>query len=213
MLRELNIDEFVHELASVSPAPGGGSTAALSGSLGAALASMVFNLTIGNKAGEGLAPEVIEEMKAAREDMLKIKTDFIDLMEEDTTSFNGFMAALKMPKATDEEKAVRKAALDQAKQDITNTPEKIAKLGDKVWYAIELANQYGNPGAVSDAGVAALMLDASIKAALLNVKINLPMVKDEAKKAEYLKTMDALLAKSSQKVAEIYGSVSKKLDV
>lgn len=213
MLRELNIDEFVNELASVSPAPGGGSTAALSGSLGAALASMVFNLTIDNKAGEGLAPEVIADMKAAREDMLKIKTDFIDLMEEDTTSFNGFMAALKMPKETEEQKTVRKAALDQAKQDITNTPEKIAKLGDKVWYAIELANQYGNPGAVSDAGVAALMLDASIKAALLNVKINLPMVKDEAKKAEYLKTMEALLAKSSQKVAEIYGSVSKKLDV
>ena len=213
MLREMNIDEFVNELASVSPAPGGGSTAGLAGALAAALASMVFNLTIDNKAGEGLAPEVIEEMKAAREDMLKVKTEFIDLVEEDTTSFNGFMAALKMPKETAEEKAVRKTALDQAKQDITNTPEKIAKLGDKVWYAIELANQYGNPGAVSDAGVAALMLDASIKAALLNVKINLPMVKDEAKKAVYVKTMEDLLTKSSQKVEEIYGAVSKKLDV
>ena len=213
MLREMNLDHFATELASVSPAPGGGSTAALAGSLGAALAAMVFNLTIDNKAGEGLAPEIIEEMKAAREDMLKIKTEFIDLLEEDTTSFNGFMNALKMPKTTDEEKVVRKAALDKAKQDITNTPEKIAKLGDRVWYAIELANQYGNPGAVSDAGVAALMLDASIKAALLNVKINLPMVKDEVKKAEYLATMDALLAKSTAKVQAIYGDVSRKLDV
>lgn len=213
MLRELNIDQFVNELASVSPAPGGGSTAALAGSLSAALASMVFNLTIDNKAGEDLSPEIIEAMKAARVDMLKVKTDFIDLMEEDTAKFNEFMAALKLPKATDEEKAARKKVLDQAKQDITNTPEKIGKLGDKVWYAIELANQYGNPGAVSDAGVAALMLDASIKAALLNVKINLPMVKDPEKKAVYVKTMEELLAKSTQKVAEIYGSVSKKLDV
>ncbi len=212
MLRELNVDQFVNELASVSPAPGGGSTAGLAGSLAASLAAMVFNLTIDNKAGEGLAPEIIEAMKAAREDMIKVKTEFIDLLEEDTKSFNTFMAALKLPKETDEEKAVRKAALDQAKQDITNTPEKIAKLGDKVWYAIELANQYGNPGAVSDAGVAALMLDASIKAALLNVKINLPMVKDEIKKAEYVKTMEDLLAKSNQKVQEIYGAVSKKLD-
>lgn len=213
MLRELNIDQFVNELSSVSPAPGGGSTAALAGSLAAALTSMVFNLTIDNKAGEDLSPEIIEEMKSARADMLKVKTDFIDLLEEDTKSFNEFMAALKLPKTTDEEKAERKKVLDQAKQDITNTPEKIGKLGDKVWDAIELANQYGNPGAVSDAGVAALMLDASIKAAFLNVKINLPMVKDADKKAVYVKTMEDILAKSNQKVAQIYGSVSQKLDV
>lgn len=213
MLREMNLDTFVNELASVSPAPGGGSTAGLAASLGAALASMVFNLTIDNKAGEGLAPEIIEQMKAAREDMLRIKTEFIDLVEEDTASFNRFMDALKMPKATDEEKEVRKAALDQAKVDIITTPEKIAVLGSKVWDAIELANDYGNPNAVSDAGVAALMMDAAIKAALLNVKINLPMVKDEAKKAAYIERMNGLLAESTDRVNKIYSSVSNKLNV
>ncbi len=212
MLREMNLDTFVNELASVSPAPGGGSTAGLAASLGAALASMVFNLTIDNKAGEGLAPEIIEQMKAAREDMLRIKTEFIDLVEEDTVSFNRFMDALKMPKATDEEKEVRKAALDQAKVDIITTPEKIAVLGSKVWDAIELANDYGNPNAVSDAGVAALMMDAAIKAALLNVKINLPMVKDEAKKAAYIERMNGLLAESTDRVNKIYSSVSNKLN-
>lgn len=212
MLREMNLDTFVNELASVSPAPGGGSTAGLAASLGAALASMVFNLTIDNKAGEGLAPEIIEQMKAAREDMLRIKTEFIDLVEEDTASFNRFMDALKMPKATDEEKEVRKAALDQAKVDIITTPEKIAVLGSKVWDAIELANDYGNPNAVSDAGVAALMMDAAIKAALLNVKINLPMVKDEAKKAAYIERMNGLLAESTDRVNKIYSSVSNKLN-
>ena len=140
MLREMNLDTFVNELASVSPAPGGGSTAGLAASLGAALTSMVFNLTIDNKAGEGLAPEIIEEMKTRREEMLKLKTEFIDLVEEDTASFNRFMSALKMPKATEEEKAVRKAALDQAKVDIITTPEKIAVSAAKAWDAIELAN-------------------------------------------------------------------------
>ncbi|UUM12635.1 cyclodeaminase/cyclohydrolase family protein [Clostridiaceae bacterium HFYG-1003] len=212
MLREMNLDTFVNELASVSPAPGGGSTAGLAASLGAALTSMVFNLTIDNKAGEGLAPEIIEEMKTRREDMLKLKTEFIDLVEEDTASFNRFMSALKMPKETEEEKAARKAALDQAKVDIITTPEKIAVSAAKAWDAIELANNYGNPNAVSDAGVAALMLDAAIKAALLNVKINLPMVKDEAKKVEYVERMNGLLAESTERVNKIYSSVSKKLD-
>lgn len=212
MLREMNLDTFVNELASVSPAPGGGSTAGLAASLGAALTSMVFNLTIDNKAGEGLAPEIIEEMKTRREEMLKLKTEFIDLVEEDTASFNRFMSALKMPKATEEEKVVRKAALDQAKVDIITTPEKIAVSAAKAWDAIELANNYGNPNAVSDAGVAALMLDAAIKAALLNVKINLPMVKDEAKKVEYVERMNGLLAESTERVNKIYSSVSKKLD-
>lgn len=212
MLRELNLDTFVNELASVSPAPGGGSTAGLAGSLGASLAAMVFNLTIDNKAGEGLAPEIIEKMKAAREDMLALKTELIDLVEEDTASFNRFMGALKMPKVTDEEKALRKEALDAAKVDIITTPEQIALRASKAWDAIELANDYGNPNAVSDAGVAALMLDAAIKAALLNVKINLPMVKDEAKKAEYVERMNGLLAESTARVNKIYSSVANKLD-
>ena len=212
MLRELNLDTFVNELASVSPAPGGGSTAGLAGSLGAALAAMVFNLTIDNKAGEGLAPEIIEKMKVAREDMLALKTELIDLVEEDTASFNRFMGALKMPKATDEEKALRKEALDAAKVDIITTPEQIALKASQAWDAIELANDYGNPNAVSDAGVAALMLDAAIKAALLNVKINLPMVKDEAKKAEYVERMNGLLAESTERVNKVYSSVANKLD-
>ncbi|PKK38709.1 Formiminotetrahydrofolate cyclodeaminase [Clostridiaceae bacterium JG1575] len=212
MLREMNLDQFVNELASESPAPGGGSTAGLAASLGASLTSMVFNLTIGNKAGEGLDPEIIEDMKKKREALLSAKTQFIDLVEEDTEGFNTFMAALKMPKGTEEEKAVRKTALDAAKGDIINTPEKIALLADELWDAVDLASNHGNPNAVSDAGVAALMLDAGIKAALLNVKINLPMVKDEAKKAQYVKTMNELLARSSERAQKIYQSVSAKLD-
>lgn len=212
MLRELNVDQFVNELASKSPAPGGGSTAALAGSLGASLTSMVYSLTIGTKAEEKLEPEIIEKMKKASEEVVKIKTDFVDLMEEDTASFNEFMAALGMPKATDEEKAERKTALDAAKVKIMAAPEKIAKLGDSIWPYVELASDYGNINAVSDAGVSALLTDASIKAALLNVKINLPMIKDEARKEELNTLMAELTERSTAKCKEIYDSVSKKLD-
>ena len=212
MLREMNLDTFVNELASESPAPGGGTAAGLAASLGASLTSMVFNLTIDNKSSKHLAPEIIEEMRKAREDMLRIKTEFIDLMEEDTASFTRFMDALNMPKETDEEKAVRKEKLDQAKIDITETPERVAILSSQIWDAIELANDYGNPNAVSDAGVAALMLDAAIKSSLLNVKINLPMIKDEEKKAAYVERMNGMLAESTERSNKIYSSVSNKLD-
>ncbi len=212
MLRELNLDGFVDELASKSPAPGGGSAAALTGSLGASLTSMVYNLTIGTKAEEKLEPEVVEKMKKAGEEILRIKTQFVDLLEEDTASFTEFMTALGMPKATDEEKAERKTALDAAKVKIMAAPEKIAKLGDSVWPYVELANDYGNINAISDAGVSALLIDASIKAALLNVKINLPMVKDEARKEELTRFMAELTERSTAKSREIFESVSKKLD-
>lgn len=212
MLRELNIDGFVNELASKSPAPGGGAASALVGSLGASLTSMVYSLTLGTKAEEGLSPEALEEMKKASEEILRIKTDFIDLLEEDTASFMEFMDALGMPKGTDEEKAVRKVALDEAKVKIMAAPEKIAKLGDSVWPYVELANESGNINAISDAGVSALLVDAAIKGALLNVKINLPMVKDEARIAELNKFMAEVAERSTAKCKEIYESVSSKLD-
>ncbi len=212
MLRELNLDGFVNELASKSPAPGGGAAAALTGSLGASLTSMVYNLTLGTKAEEKLEPAALEAMKKASEEILKIKTEFVDLLEEDTASFNEFMAALGMPKGTDEEKAERKTALDAAKIKIMAAPEKIAKLGDSVWPYVELANDHGNINAISDAGVSALLIDAAIKAALLNVKINLPMVKDETRKAELTKFMAELTERSTAKSQAIFESVSRKLD-
>lgn len=212
MLRDKNVDQFMEELASASPAPGGGSAAAIAGSLGASLASMVFNLTIDNKASEGLDPEIIDRMKAAREKLADVKVRFIDLMDEDTANFTMFIDALQMPKTTDEEKAVRKEALDKAKIAIIDSPEKIAFLADEIWEAVELAEEYGNPNAISDAGVAALMLNAAVKAALLNVKINLPMVKDEARAEEIRTYIQEIIQRSDEKTEKIYGSVSKKLE-
>lgn len=173
---EMKVREFIDELASNSPAPGGGSVAALGGSLGAGLVSMVCNLTIGKeKYKENWT--VMEGVLAKSE---AIRAKFIDLMNKDTESFNVFMTAMKMPKATDEEKAVRKAAMAEASKLATEVPlvtlETCAELSEIALVAAE----HGNPNAASDGGCAALLAEAAGKAAAYNVRINLPGVSDEA---------------------------------
>lgn len=212
MLKELALNKFAQELASESPAPGGGSVAGLSGSLACALTSMVMNLTIDNKSSEGYSEELIEKLKEVRSTCDEARVRFLDLVDEDTLHFNQFMDALKMPKNTDEEKAERKVKLDKAKELILKTPETMALEAAKLYDAIELAEEHGNQNAVSDAGVAALMLDSAIKAALLNVKINLPMVKDEKRKAEVEKEVSDLIALTEKRSKELFNKVWKKLD-
>ena len=173
---EMKVQEFIDELASNSPAPGGGSVAALGGSLGAGLVSMVCNLTIGKeKYKENWT--VMEGVLAKSE---AIRAKFIDLMNKDTESFNVFMTAMKMPKATDEEKAVRKAAMAEASKLATEVPlvtlETCAELSEIALVAAE----HSNPNAASDGGCAALLAEAAGKAAAYNVRINLPGVSDEA---------------------------------
>jgi len=137
MLRELDLNKFTAELASDSPAPGGGSVAGLSASLAAALTSMVMNLTIDNKASEGYSEDLISQLKGIRERADKARVRFLELVDEDTEHFNEFMDALKMPKSTDEEKAVRKEKLDTAKKMITETPAKMAKEAAELYDAVE----------------------------------------------------------------------------
>lgn len=212
MLRELDLNNFTKELASESPAPGGGSVAGLSASLAAALTSMVVNLTVDNKSSEGYSEELIEKLKKAGEEAQKARVRFLELLDEDTKNFNIFMDALKMPKDTDEEKAARKVALDKGKALILETPETMALEAAKLYDAIALVEEHGNQNAVSDAGVAAIMLDAAIKAALLNVKINLPMVKDENRKSEVEKEVKEISELTENKSREIFEKVWKKLD-
>ena len=173
---EMKVQEFIDELASNSPAPGGGSVAALGGSLGAGLVSMVCNLTIGKeKYKENWT--VMEGVLAKSE---AIRAKFIDLMNKDTESFNVFMTAMKMPKATDEEKAVRKAAMAEASKLATEVPlVTLETCAERSEIAL-VAAEHGNPNAASDGGCAALLAEAAGKAAAYNVRINLPGVSDEA---------------------------------
>lgn len=187
---ETTIKAFIDELASNSPAPGGGSVAALCGSLAAGLEAMVANLTLGKekyRTGWDKMNKVLEEGE-------KLRAEFINLMNEDTESFNLFMQALKMPKETEEQKASRKAAMGEASKAATAVPLRTLESCVKAAELSFTAAKYGNSNAVSDAGVAALLAEAAGKAASYNVKINLPGITDEAFAEECRERMEKALA-------------------
>ncbi|MDL2298698.1 cyclodeaminase/cyclohydrolase family protein [Synergistaceae bacterium OttesenSCG-928-D05] len=170
------IQEFLNTLASDAPAPGGGSVAALGGALGAALVTMVASLTIGKEKYKDNWPKIEEILKKSE----PLRTEFVKLMNEDTESFNSFMAAMKMPKDTEEQKAARRDAMADASKLATAVPLRtLERCVEMAQLAVD-AMKYGNTNAASDAGSAALLAEAAGKAAAYNVRINLPGIKDEA---------------------------------
>ncbi|NLD06414.1 MAG: cyclodeaminase/cyclohydrolase family protein [Synergistaceae bacterium] len=190
----MEIRAFLDELASESPAPGGGSVAALCASLGSALVSMVANLTIGKeKYKENW--QLMEDVVAKSE---SLRFEFVDLMNRDTESFKTFMAAMKMPKATEDEKCVRKKAMGEASKLATEVPLLTLEACVEMTELAYLAAKNGNTNTISDAGSAALIGEAAGKAAAYNVKINLPGVTDETFAADFKARMtEALLQLST----------------
>lgn len=174
MLTSQTISRFLDELASNSPAPGGGSVAALSGALGAALTSMVCNLTIGKK--KYLDGEAEMKRVLGQAEMLRQK--FTTLIDRDTEAFNKVMEAFGLPKESDDQKALRSAAIQQSTKEAALVPLEVMK---HVIDALALARavaSHGNENSISDAGVSALMLHAGLEGAALNVEINLASIKD-----------------------------------
>ena len=197
------VDRFADEVSSDSPAPGGGSVAALSGSLAAALAAMVANLTVGKKQYAA----VRKEMSALAERAQQMKASLVGAIDEDTDAFNGVMAAMRLPKATPEEQEARARAIEDGYQQAARVPLGTARL---CLQAIELAGEVarkGNVNSASDAGVAALMGRAGVEGAALNVLINLGTVKDETFKKECREEVASLVAQASRLAEEIVAHV------
>ncbi|HLF14445.1 MAG TPA: cyclodeaminase/cyclohydrolase family protein [Bacteroidota bacterium] len=169
-----NLNALLEELASHSPAPGGGSVAALAGALGAALTSMVCRLTVGKKK----YAEVEEEMKSVLAMSEKLRTAFTRLIDADTDAFNKVMEAYSLPKESDDQKALRNAAIQEATKEAALVPLECMKHGIDALALSRAVAQRGNLNSVSDAGVSALMIGAAIEAAALNVKINLTGITD-----------------------------------
>lgn len=211
MFKNLMLKDFVDELGSASPAPGGGSAAALAASLSAALTSMVFNLTVGKKAYN----EYDEERKAEIENMLKetssLKFDLLDDIDKDADAFLDFMAALKLPKDTEDEKKLRKEKIEEGYKSATRVPMELAEKSFAMYKYIYIAAAFGNKNAVSDAGVAALLLQTAIESAVLNVKINLPGIKDEGMKAEIGEKCSMLVKNGTAKKEQILEIVNKNI--
>ncbi len=190
-LVDMTCTAFAEETASESPAPGGGSISAYMGALGAALGTMVANLS-SHKAGWD---ERWEEFSDYAERGQALMAELLHLVDEDTEAFNRIMAVFAMPKTTEEEKAARSAALQSATLYATQVPLKTMKAALRVFEIVKAMAEIGNPNSVSDAGVGALAARSAVLGAQLNVKINAAGLKDRA-------VADALTAEAEQIAAE-----------
>jgi len=206
-LTDKPVTDFLDDLASNLPAPGGGSVAALSGALGAALVSMVCNLTLGKKGYEGVQADI--EALCAKSEALR--REMVGLLDADVAAYTAYSQTAKMPKDTDEQKTVRAAAMQDALKNATMPPMHIAEAAIKIMDLCMPAAEKGNKWAVSDAGVAVLMAEAALRAAALNVLINLGTIKDQDFVAEKRAHLDGLLAGKGVMRDEIYDYVASKL--
>ncbi len=173
MLVNLKVNEFINEVDSKSPAPGGGSVSALASSLGASLVRMMQHLSFGKKKYEANDEDVKAEFSKRFEALGAVKDRLVQLVDEDTEAFNQVMKAFKMPKETDEEKKVRKAAIAEATMGAIEVPHEIARLSLEALELMYALIPAGNKNAITDLGVGALLLQAGLEGAVLNVKINL----------------------------------------
>jgi formiminotetrahydrofolate cyclodeaminase len=202
------INAFLDELASSSPAPGGGSVAALAGALGAGLVSMVCALTIGKKK----YADVEGEMKKIQVQSEALRGQFTALVDRDTDAFNKVMETYALPKETEPQKALRAAAIRAATKEASLVPLEVMKhCIDGLALAQNVAAS-GNVNSVSDAGVAALMLHAACEGAALNVKINLNGLDDADFVGWKVEEVDSILKTSRMMVEEVQGIVASRLE-
>ncbi len=206
-LLSMNLREFSNELSTDSPAPGGGSVAALSGALGSALSSMVANLTYGKKEYR----KANRRMKNLALQAQVLKDEFIDLIEKDAEAFNNVMSAMRLKKKTEEEKKKRDEAIEEATKKATLVPLEIMKKSEGILDLAAVAEKKGNQNSVSDAGVAAIMADAACEGGYLNVIINLGNIKDEEFKKSIKAEVDGLLKRVKSKAKRIIKRVIAKL--
>lgn len=206
-LTELRITDFIDTLASDAPAPGGGSASALAGAIGISLTRMVAALTIGKEKYAEHNQLMLETSNQAD----KLKGELLASIDRDTEAFNGVTAVFKMPKETDQEKALRKVAMQLALQEATIVPYQMMVHALQALEVTKGAVGKSNPNAASDLGVASLTLKAAVQGAWLNVLINLSGIQDEEFVNEYKKKGQEILAKALPLADEIYQLIVKEL--
>lgn len=206
-LIDMTCKGFAEETASESPAPGGGSISAYMGALGAALGTMVANLS-SHKAGWD---DRWEEFSLWAEKGQALMAELLHLVDEDTEAFNRIMAVFAMPKTTDEEKAARSAALQVATLYATEVPLRTMKAAERVFEIVKAMAELGNPNSVSDAGVGALAARSAVLGARLNVRINAAGLKDKVKAAELVGEADEIAARAVAMEQEVLKIVEEKI--
>ena len=207
-IKDNKVQIFLDELASASPTPGGGSAAALAGAMGAALVSMVCSLTVGRKRFADVEDELQEVLSEAK----ALQRQLTDLAEADSQAFEQVMAAYRLPKETEEERTARQAAIQTALRQATRIPMETAaacaavvRLADRIVPKI-------NPNALSDLGAAALLAEAGLRGAQLNVVINLADIRDsefaQAQRNKLGKILDGVDQKKEQVFSYVLNHLS-----
>ena len=207
MTKNNTIAKFLDELASEQPTPGGGGAAAVMGAVGAALVSMVANLTIGKKNYEAFD----EELKEARAKAEALRAELTAAINEDVDAFNAVMGAYGLPREGDEQKAARAAAIQAALKQATDAPLRAVKACHEVIKLSAVVADKGNVNVISDAGVAALAANAGLRSAALNVYINAKSIKDREFAEIRLGEVNALTDLAALKTEEVYAVVRGKI--
>lgn len=171
---KMTVEDFVTQLASGNPTPGGGSASALAGAMAAAMVEMACNLTVGREKFRDVEEELQTVLNRAKE----LRERMLAAVDEDTESYDAVSQAYKLPKGTDAEKAERIAAIQAALQQATLIPLRVAQDASETAQLAVIAIQKSNPNVASDAQVARLLADAAREGAIANVEINLSSIKD-----------------------------------
>lgn len=207
MLIDMTVKDFLAELKSASPAPGGGSAAALAGAVGAALTLMVGNLTVDNAKYQSVQDEVKALLPELEEQLARLQR----YVDEDTAVFNQVMAAYRLPKATEEEIAARSRAIQQALEQAASLPMTVAGCCQEVLVMARRMLAIGNANAASDAAVAGRMAHAAMWAAIYNVRINLGSIKDQEFTARMRQRIDTVLGKADAAMADLLAEADKRI--
>jgi methenyltetrahydrofolate cyclohydrolase len=207
MLIDQTVSAFTDELASNSPAPGGGSIAALAGALGAALTSMVCRLTVGKKK----YADVREEMESVLARAEDYRASLTALIDRDTEAFTRVMDAFGLPKESDEEKRARSEAIQHAMKEAVRVPLEVMHVCAELAALTSVVEEKGNANSVTDAGVGALMIEAASRGAAFNVKINLGSITDKEFCAEISAAVAQYEASTARTTGDVIASVEKKL--
>jgi len=207
-LEGMKIADYFDELSTDSPAPGGGSVAAVSGAQAAALVSMVANLTHGKKGYE----DAWEDMEKVAIEAQKLKDELAKSIDRDTNAFNALMAANRMPKKTDEQKAERERAIQEATLGAIEVPLSVVRNMVKVMELAKIAAEKGNRNSISDVSTAAAQARAAAEAAADNVMINVPGLADRKKAKALLEESTKLLTEICKAADEVITQVHKVLE-
>lgn len=178
-LVDMRVTDFLDEVDSPSPAPGGGSVSALVSALGASLVRMVAHLTFGKKKYEGLPTEEKTLFERSFKELLIIKNDLSLLVDADTVAYNMVMEAYRMPKENDVEQEIRKIMIQKALKEAVSTPLEICRLSVRGMGLMQIITDLGNKNAITDLGVALHLFFTGLEGGILNVKINLSSIEDE----------------------------------